>query len=199
MKLIFIHGSGGSKEAWRYQVEHFPSAEAIDLPGHPRGKPCTSVDGYVEWLRNYIHERGYSKVILAGNSLGGGIVLLYALKYPGDLKGIITIGSGARLRVHPMYLTQLEEAIKNAKLLEEFLEKRWELIAPELKEVMRRRAFENGPVVFLNDYLCCDKFDIIARLGEIRVPTLAICGSQDIMTRPNTPTTLPATSGEQER
>lgn len=182
MKLIFIHGSGGSKEAWHYQMQHFPNAEAVDLPGHPQGKPCTSIDEYVEWLRDYIREKGYSNVVLAGNSLGGGIVLLYALKYPDDLKGIITIGSGARLRVHPMYLTQLEDAINNPELLEEFLEKGWELIDPELKELMWRRAIENGPAVFLNDMLCCDRFDIMDRLGEIRVPTLALCGSEDIMT-----------------
>jgi pimeloyl-ACP methyl ester carboxylesterase len=184
MKLIFIHGSGGSKEAWYYQTKHFVNAEAIDLPGHPQGKPCSSIDEYVEWLRNYIHEKGYTDVVLVGNSLGGGIVLLYALKYPADLKAVVTVGSGAKLRVHPMYLAQLEEAINNPQLLDQFVGKNWELIPPQLKEVMRRRAFENGPAVFLSDFRCCDKFDIMNRFSEIKVPVLAICGSNDVMTPP---------------
>ncbi len=36
----------------------------------------------------------------------------------------------------------------------------------------------------LNDLRACDEFDIMNRLGEIGVPTLAICGSDDIMTPP---------------
>jgi len=38
--------------------------------------------------------------------------------------------------------------------------------------------------VFLNDMLCCDKFDIMDRVHEIKLPALALCGSEDIMTPP---------------
>ncbi|MBE0414951.1 MAG: alpha/beta hydrolase [Dehalococcoidia bacterium] len=184
MKLIFMHGSGGSKEAWHYQTKHFPDAEAIDLPGHPDGEPQTSVEGYVDWLRDYVHEKGYRDVVLAGHSLGSAIAQLYALKYPDDLKGLILIGAGARLKVHPMYLEMLEKAKSDPSMLEEFLETGWELIDPELKEVLWRRSLENGPAVFLNDMLCCDRFDIMERVGEIKLPTLVLCGSEDIMTPP---------------
>jgi len=184
MKLIFIHGSGGSKEGWRYQTEYFHDAEAIDLPGHPDGEPCTSIEGYAEWLRGYIHDRGYRDVVLAGHSLGSGIVLHYALNYPQDLKGIILVGGGARLRVHPMYLEMLEKAKDDPGILEEFFQVGWELIDPELRETLKRRAYENGPAVFLNDMLCCDRFDVMERLGEITLPTLALCGSDDVMTPP---------------
>ena len=43
---------------------------------------------------------------------------------------------------------------------------------------------ENGPAVTLNDLRACDEFDIMERLGEIRAPALAICGTDDIMTPP---------------
>ena len=39
-----------------------------------------------------------------------------------------------------------------------------------------------GPAVMLNDFLCCDKFDIMDRVHEINVPTLIICGELDVMT-----------------
>jgi len=184
MKLIFIHGSGGSKEAWHYQTKHFPDAEAINLPGHPDGEPRNSVEGYVDWLRGYIQEMGYRDVVLAGHSMGSGIAQLYALKYPEDLKGLILIGGGARLRVHPMYLEMLENAKSDPSMFEGFLDIGWELIDPELREVLWKRALENGPAVFLNDMLCCDKFDIMDRVHEIKLPTLALCGSEDIMTPP---------------
>ena len=184
MKLIFIHGSGGCKEVWYYQTKYFPNAAAIDLPGHPEGEPRTSVDSYVEWLRGYIKDRGYSDVVLAGHSLGSAIAQLYALKYAEDLKGLILIGGGARLRVNPMYLEMLEQAKSDPGMLEGFFEMSWGLIDPELMGVLRRRALENGPSVFLNDMLCCDKFDIMDRVHDIRLPTLALCGSEDIMTPP---------------
>ncbi|MBT7087325.1 MAG: alpha/beta hydrolase [Desulfobacterales bacterium] len=184
MKLIFIHGSGGSKESWYYQTKHFTSSEAIDLPGHPIGEPSSSIEGYVDWLHGYICDRGYKDIVLAGHSLGGGIVLLYAIKYPQNIKGIIPVGSGAKLRVHPMYLEALEKAIADPELLEDFPDPTYDLINLELVKTLRRRALENGPGVTLNDMLACDKFNIIDRLSEIQVPTLAICGTEDLMTPP---------------
>ena len=116
MHLIFIHGSGGSKESWQHQTEYFTNSEAIDLPGHPDGAPFSTIDGYAKWLNGYINKNGYRDVVLAGHSLGGGIVLSYALQYPGELKGMILVGSGLRLRVHPMFLNTLEKAIDDPDL-----------------------------------------------------------------------------------
>ncbi len=118
MQLIFIHGSGGSKESWFYQTRYFKGSIALDLPGHPSGKLCPTIEGYVEWLHKTVQEAGYRQVVLVGHSLGGGIALSYALKYPQDLAGIVTVGSGARLRVHPQNLEALEKAIKDPAALE---------------------------------------------------------------------------------
>jgi pimeloyl-ACP methyl ester carboxylesterase len=184
MKLIFIHGSGGCKEVWHYQTSHFSEAGAVALPGHPYGVPCASVDSYVEWLRGYIRDSGHSHVLLAGHSLGGAITQLYALKYPEDLQGLVIISSGARLRVNAMYLDMLEQAKSNPSILENYFNQSFEFIDPELREVLQKRTLENGPTVFLNDMLCCDKFDIMDRVHEIKLPTLVLCGSEDIMTPP---------------
>jgi pimeloyl-ACP methyl ester carboxylesterase len=184
VKLIFIHGSGGCKEVWHYQTRHFPEADAISLPGHPYGEPCASVDSYVDWLRGYIRDNRYYDAVLAGHSLGGAIALLYALKYPEDLKGLVLIASGARLRVGAMYLETIERAKSNRSMLEDFFHKSYELIEAELRDVLQRKALEGDPAVLLNDMLCCDRFDIMDRVHEIRLPTLALCGSEDIMTPP---------------
>ncbi len=184
MKLIFIHGSGSCKEAWHYQTKHFPDADALDLPGHPDGEPCTSIEGYVDWLKGYIQQKGYRDVVLAGHSLGGAIAQLYALKYPDDLKGLVLIGTGARLRVHPMYLEELEKAKSDPSAFAQMRETGMENIDPELKELLKKRALEVGAEVFLNDMLCCDRFDIMDRVHEIKLPTLALCGTEDVMTPP---------------
>jgi pimeloyl-ACP methyl ester carboxylesterase len=184
MRLIFIHGSGGSKESWQYQTEYFAFSEALDLPGHPIGDPCSTIEGYAQWLQGYIDDRGYKDVVLVGHSLGGGIVLSYELNYPKNLKALILVGSGARLRVHPKFLETLEKAIADVCLLEDFIGQLHDRIDPELNEILKRRAMENGPAVMLNDLQACDKFDVMDRLKEIQAPTLAICGSDDMMTPP---------------
>lgn len=184
MQLIFIHGSGSTKEAFTYQTEYFKNSIALDLPGHPAGRLCTTIDDYADWLHGYIKENGFRDVVLAGHSLGGGICLSYALKYPEDLIGQILIGSGLRLRVHPMFLDALEKAVLEPTVFEEMMNTSYTLIDPELTKVLKRRSLENGPAAMLNDMRACDRFDIMGREDEIRIPTLAICGSNDKMTPP---------------
>ncbi|MBI4234208.1 MAG: alpha/beta hydrolase [Chloroflexi bacterium] len=149
------------------------------------GKTCTSIELYVEWLRGYIWAKGYRDVVLAGHSMGGAITQLYALTYPEELKGIILVGTGARLRVHPDYLRQCEEASQDQGKLQQWLKDREATLAkvePQLRQLLLKKAAEVGPAVQLSDFLCCDRFDVMDRLGELRLPTLVMCGSEDVMT-----------------
>lgn len=183
MKVTFVHGSGAYGGVWRYQTECFSDSDAIDLPGHPEGQALDSVEAYAEWLREYIDGMGYKDVVLAGHSLGGAIALQYALKYPDKLKGIIIIGSGARLRVHPAFFAELEDAIEGDP------ERWWQQVAASYHLTPKdyaREVLETqktiGPAVMLNDFLCCDRFDVMDSVEEIKLPALVICGDRDMMT-----------------
>ena len=182
MKLLFIPGSGAGGKVWQYQTDYFPDSEAISLPGHPEGEPCTSVDDYVEWLWGYIHQQGYQDVILAGHSLGGAIAQLYALKYPDELKALILIGTGARLRVRPDILEGLRQMIGNDDAWRKSLEEGSTITDPKMRQEMLESAVRIGPAVRLNDLLCCDKFDIMDRMQAIKLPALVLCGTEDEMT-----------------
>jgi len=183
MKLIFIHGSGACSDIWRYQTDYFPNSHAVSLPGHPHGQALESVDECVEWLNKYIEAKGFKDVVLAGHSLGGAIALMYALRYPQELKGIIIISSGARLRVHPMFLAPCEEAIKgNPHEWYQIVEGIYCLTPEDYKKETIEKQKAIGPAVMLNDFLCCDKFDIMDEVQEIKLPALIICGESDAMT-----------------
>ncbi len=184
MQLIFIHGSGGCKESWKHQTRFFQGSVAVDLPGHPEGELCPTIEGYVAWLHDHACRQGYTDVVLVGHSLGGGIALQYALDHPDDVKGIVLMGSGARLRVHPMFLDALGKIIEDPESTEDIFADTYSLIDAELAAVIRKRALENGPASFLNDLRACDQFDVMARLGEITMPLLAVVGEQDVMTPP---------------
>ena len=182
MKLVFLHGAGSSSLAFYYQLRHFRNSKAIDLPGHPDHLPCTSIEGYVEWVRGFNTARRYKDVILCGHSMGGAIALKYALLYPEQLKGLILLGTGARLRVHPDYLKLCREpGVNNADWLEG--QKRYfKSVEQDLYQVLVKRSEEIGPQVELNDLLSCDRFDVMEDIQNIKLPTRVICGSADLLT-----------------
>ena len=182
MKLVFVHGAGESSLSYYYQLQRFRTATGIDLPGHPLGEPCQTINGYVEWVRGYVAARRYKDIVLCGHSMGGAIAQTYALRYPQELKGLILLGTGARLRVHPDYLKECEEGVANPNPWLENRKSEYAAVEPELRQALIRRAAEVGPAVKLNDLLCCDAFDIMDQVQEIRLPTLVVCGSRDVMT-----------------
>lgn len=182
MKLLFIHGAGGVGEEWVYQTEYFKDSVAISLPGHYQGEPASSIEEYVDWLRGYICHQQYQDVILAGHSMGGAIALLYGLRYPSQTKGLILIGTGARLRVLPSFLAQLEAMANDKEAWRRFVEDSYRLVAPQVRQVLVRLRMRVGLRVMLNDLLCCDKFDVMNHVHNIKLPTLVLCGSEDEMT-----------------
>ena len=147
MKLVFLHGAGNSGLSFYYQLRHFRNSKAIELPGHPTGKACTTIDGYLEWVRGFNAARRYKDVVLCGHSMGGAIALLYALRYPGELKGLILIGTGARIRGHPDYLQRAQEPGEgNANWLERKKEQ-FKGVDADIYQMLVRRASELGPEV----------------------------------------------------
>lgn len=181
MKIVFIHGSGSYGGMWRYQAAHFPGSDAITLPGRPEGKMRDSAEGYADWLRGYVKEKGYKDVVLCGQSLGGCIALAYALKYPKDLKGIIIVNSGARLTSVPeVYIQEREEAIRgNVEPWHQRMETLFRFTPPDFKSEVMERMKAIGPAVSLNDIRAFCSFDVLDRLHEIALPALIIHGDSD--------------------
>jgi len=183
MSMVFVHGSGACGDIWGYQTAYLPGSHAVNLPGHPHGQALKSVDECVDWLRQYLKGRGCKDVILVGHSFGGAITLMYALNYPQELNRIVIIGSGARLRVHSVFLTTCEEAIKgHRRKWHEMIEEWYRRTAADYAREMIEKQKAIGPAVMLNDFLACDKFDIMDRVHEIKLPALIICGESDFMT-----------------
>jgi len=180
--LLFIPAAGSARAEWVFQTEHFTDSEVVVLPGHPEGKPLPAIDEYVEWLRGHIQRKRYGDVVLAGHSMGGAIVLLYALKYGNELKGIGLIGSGARLRVAPERLHRLKIMIGDEAGWRRLLSNEFRFVPPKVRESLIEEGVRIGPAVALSDHLACDKFDVMDKVHLIRVPTLVICGANDVST-----------------
>jgi pimeloyl-ACP methyl ester carboxylesterase len=179
LTLLFIPAAGSARAEWVFQTQHFKDSEVVVLPGHPEGKPLPTINGYVEWLRGYIQRKQYRDIVLAGHSMGGAIVLLYALKYGSELKGIVLIGTGARLRVLPARLKMLEAVITAPAGWRRVLDYEFRFVAPQVREALIGEGVGIGAAIVLNDHLACDKFDIMDKFHLINVPALIICGQDD--------------------
>ncbi|MDY6834611.1 MAG: alpha/beta hydrolase [Chloroflexota bacterium] len=185
MKLVFIHGAGGTMDVWHYQIMHFPEADAINLPGREKGEPCSSIDEYMEWVQGYIQQYEEQDIVLVGHSMGGAIVQLFALKYPEKVRGIVLISTGAKLRVNPMFLDALKAGVQgNSAALDEAFVYSCRYLEPEVADILAEKRRLVGHSIQLNDMLCCDKFDVMDSVSRIKLPTLILCGTEDDMTLP---------------
>ena len=187
--LVFIHGSGDNGRIWRSQVDYFGPARAfaIDLPGHGERAdtlpPEVSVLDYARAARAIIRdELGLDHPTIAGHSLGGAIALTMGLEYGDDLGGLILIGTGARLRVHPDLLegarTASDGATRQLKSL---------ALAPGhaetmLDDMLAEEQARPASSMLYRDLAACNVFDCMARLAAISLPTLIICGTEDRLT-----------------
>jgi len=132
---------------------------------------------------------GLEKVTLVGHSMGGATALEFALRYPEKLAGLVLVGSGTRLRVAPAILDGICQDFEAAVRL--ICDYAFALDTPEqLKRKGRRQMGQTDPDVLYGDFAACDAFDVMDRLGEIRCPTLAICGAADRLTPPKYSTYL---------
>jgi len=115
--------------------------------------------------------------------MGGAVAQVYALNYPRDVKGLVLVGTGARLRVKPDFLSLLEAGIDAPGVwLKDLVEPFYSRVDTAVKERVISKVAEVGAAVQLNDFRCCDKFDIMDKVHQITAPTLVICGTEDEMT-----------------
>ena len=183
MKLLFIHGAGGCRDVWHYQMRHFSGCDAVTLPGHPGGALRSSIDEYREWLHGYILEKKYGNTVLAGQSMGGAIALSYAMAHPGEIGGLVLIGTGARLRVIPGFLKILSGNVdKPPSWYRDIVSPLYAGIEQSIRDLVLDRVCAFPVSVHLNDFLCCDRFDIMDKISSINLPVLIISGESDTMT-----------------
>jgi pimeloyl-ACP methyl ester carboxylesterase len=185
--LVLVHGAGGSHLDWPALLRRLREANvyALDLPGHGRseGVGRSSITAYCDFFLAFLDALGLEKAIVVGHSMGGAIVLDFALHYPDRLDGLILVGSGARLRVAPAILTGILSGFEaTVDLVCDYA------FGPsateQLKRLGRQRLLKTPPEVLHGDYAACDAFDVMERLGEVRRPTLVIGGTADKLTPP---------------
>lgn len=195
LPVVFIHGAGSSHLIWGAQVAALAtSAEtsalgevaraiAFDLPGHNKspGAGRDSIDAYRDLLLAFLDTLRIERAVLAGHSMGGAIVQSFALAHPDRVIALALIDTGARLRVLPALLDA--ESPNFAEVLRKVTQESFAAGADTLLvQKAEAQLLACDPHVVRGDYAACNAFDVIDRIGEIRAPTLVVCGTEDRMT-----------------
>jgi pimeloyl-ACP methyl ester carboxylesterase len=125
--ILCLHGLGASIFSWRHFIAPFSQRNKlilVDLKGcgkSPKpGDTHYSVEEHADEIYKLILAENLTKLTLVGNSLGGGIALLLAIRLceqePGRLSKLILIDSAADKRYLPRHL-RLVRSILGAPLV----------------------------------------------------------------------------------
>jgi pimeloyl-ACP methyl ester carboxylesterase len=186
--VLYVHGTGCNAGVWDAHMATVAEAHtpvAIDLPGHGRsqGRGFRGMADYAEFAVGLADALGWRRFVLAGHSMGGGIALTAALYHPDRIAGLVLVDTGARLRVAPDLLRSSRAAAASGTAAA--TDRSWAFAAGTPSAVVDRvQKLTAGidPAVTYADWIADDTFDVMGRVGEIRAPTLALCGAEDRLT-----------------
>jgi pimeloyl-ACP methyl ester carboxylesterase len=183
--IALVHGAGGSHLDWPTQLRRLPEANliAVDLPGHGKspGPGRKQVADYAADIATLLDALEWPQAIIVGHSMGGAIAQTMALDHADRVAGIVLVGSGAKLGVHPDILEKaLTDMESVARLLKDWM---WgDRVDDATRDLGYQRLLETPAEITHDDYFACNNFDIRSRLAEINSPTLVIGGTADKMT-----------------
>lgn len=125
--MILIHGFGCNMEMWIDFVLRMPrkcNLLLVDMPGHGRTQHYQapeqadySLEAQADRLHELLQHLGLSKVILCGSSMGGGISLRYAERYPDHVSKLVLFNS-AGFRRHRAPLDDALDRGENPLILQ---------------------------------------------------------------------------------
>lgn len=95
--IIILHGLMGGLSDFEGVVSFFSKSKykvvVPELPLYTMPLLRTTVKNIAKFIHKFIDYKGFEKVILLGNSLGGHVGLLFAKLYPKRVKALILTGS----------------------------------------------------------------------------------------------------------
>src|SRR5215813_3694804 len=98
--VILLHGSGGEGARWMPTIQGLaPQFRAIapdQIGWGASDKPLTIYHGgvFAEFLARFMKEIGVSKAALIGQSMGAGVALQMAVKYPQMIERMVLVNGG---------------------------------------------------------------------------------------------------------
>lgn len=178
--IVLVHGANDQAGTWFTVAPALARESRViipDLPGHGESEPregplpLSLVLARLEAVID--HAAPNARITLVGNSLGGWLALLYALKHPMRVERLVLEASGGLSRPlsSPIVATSREEALSILRAVHGPAYQ-----APEwVIEALLQRA-QGSPMLRLTELV---EHAIEPRLGEIQVPATLVWGEHD--------------------
>lgn len=191
-KVILLHGLGGSTANWATNITALSAnyhVIALDQVGFGKSdKPFLKyrVATYADFLDKFMSELKIESASLVGNSMGGWVAALMAMKYPNrvnkivlaDAAGIVPPDFGVS-QVYQLNNSTRDEIRANMKLI--FANPLLQNNEALVDQFMTARVTSNdgGTINSIIESIKRKEDFLNGRLGEIKKPTLIIWGKQD--------------------
>ncbi len=95
--IIILHGLMGGLSNFDGVANYFPQhgykVVIPELPIYTQNILKTNVKAFAKYVKDFITFKGFDRVILLGNSLGGHIALYHTKMYPEKMSGLVITGS----------------------------------------------------------------------------------------------------------
>lgn len=186
--LILLHGLFGALSNFEGIINHFagkynvivPILPIFDLPIRK-----VSVGGLVDYVADFVSHKGFDKIHLMGNSLGGHIALLYSLVHPQKVASITLTGSSGLFESamgtsfpkrgdYDFIRKKTESTFYDPKVASKAL-------VDEVFDIINDR---NKAIRVIATAKSAVRHNLGDKLHQITLPTLLIWGKQDQITPP---------------
>jgi len=189
--IVLLHGLGASAERWLPIVPYISNDYRVIVPdiigfGYS-DKPITNYTPkfFMEFLSGFIKNTNIKRPVLVGSSLGGRILLEYAIHYPQNIEKMILVSPAINEEASPALQSYMQAAlhptfedVKNAFLTmnggnggikDEFID-----------EFVNRMNLPNAKMAFLASLMGLKKQTLKTEmLVDLAIPTLLIWGEDD--------------------
>lgn len=195
--VLLLHGIFAEKDHWvdvaRHLTDHY-HVVAPDLPGHGESgrHPGQRYDYAMqtERLARFMDAIGVSRAHLAGNSMGGTIAALFAVRYPERVASLTFIGAPHGIRSDTA--SEMDKLIdagraplvarnagEYAAMLRLVFAERPFLPYPILQAAEKNAIADSGSNLRMWEEQLKDRYLLQEHIGKLSVPTLALWGGRD--------------------
>ena len=198
--ILFIHGFPFNKSSWAAQIEYLKKQHrviAYDIRGFGNsssGDQEFSIALLADDLIQFMHQLDLSKAIVCGISMGGYILMNAVCRYPEKFKAIILCDTQC-IADTAAVKDKRTEAIRQIEqgnlddFSNQFLDKLFSPKNLELTQASRlavkHSMVTTAPETVISALTALKNRDAICTsLHRISIPTLIVCGSDDVVTPP---------------
>ncbi|NND71568.1 MAG: alpha/beta hydrolase [Rhodothermales bacterium] len=188
--VVLLHGMLGDQSNWYATIRDLAKKQyrviVPVLPVYDLPLSQTTVPGLVDYVHGFTEALGIPEMVLAGNSLGGHVALLYAVRHPEKVSALVLSGASGIYEVEmgtSKFRRRDRDYIRQRAALTFFDPAH---ATDDLVEDVYGIINDRGRAIRLIRMARSVQNEGVAEhLGTIHAPTLLVWGEEDVITPPD--------------